>query len=665
MFDIKTEQGHISELVYNGLNFAEPGAKTASVGFTLKSDDIQNQAERVQCSLYLDRTSTYDDVHTENGVTVCRDTENSICTTYYSDCDGLHISAYTENEEISQFALNFDLNFLAKMCGEGETQFLPTSPYTSDDGNYLYYILMYDQGKCMVILSEKKCDGWKLGYAQASRISRLQIMGSFDKIFGGSDTKEIKVRVFMADNVDEAFSKVSDIFGAPLCKNIINGGFDGNAAVEVKGSADRIEVVSPSGEKTEYVPENNIVKISLKEFGLHKVIPYMGENKGLNSWVWNGQDAKEQFIKCTNSIRKPYHNDHNLCEGGCFLWSMLCNRRITGNTKNDDVIKKELAIVMCEEGEPVPRKTIVPYKTEYAPYHICDSTRVQEQYFGVSILLEAYKAFGDEKYINFAANALDELLDNWFKDGMICNLDHDYTTVCAPIIPIVDMANAMKAINSDKAEKYAKAAVEIAEFLLKRDLIFPTEGSNEKNSSRGWEDGSISCTALSVLYVCANLKFDKRYIDFAKKVLDVHKCFTIYTPDARMNGSSFRWWETIWEGDGEGPAICAGHAWTIWRAEALYWYGALTGDNEAMQGSQNGFVTNFAKINEKGEMFACFEADYIRGGGLDSVKPTLIHLQDGQHIERFKLAHCYPKHVDNSLSRYAWVRYCYTWGKNM
>lgn len=31
-------------------------------------------------------------------------------------------------------------------------------------------------------------------------------------------------------------------------------------------------------------------------------------------------------------------------------------------------------------------------------------------------------------------------------------------------------------------------------------------------------------------------------------------------------------------GDADGPAICCGHAWTIWRAEADYLYYALTGD---------------------------------------------------------------------------------------
>lgn len=78
-----------------------------------------------------------------------------------------------------------------------------------------------------------------------------------------------------------------------------------------------------------------------------------------------------------------------------------------------------------------------------------------------------------------------------------------------------------------------------------------------------YEDGSISCTALSLLYFCMHLEIKEEYLNLAKEILELHNAWRIYTPDARMNGSSFRWWETIWEGDGQGPAISAGHAWTI------------------------------------------------------------------------------------------------------
>ena len=88
----------------------------------------------------------------------------------------------------------------------------------------------------------------------------------------------------------------------------------------------------------------------------------------------------------------------------------------------------------------------------------------------------------------------------------------------------------------------------------------------------------------------------------------------------------------------------------------------LTGDKEALRASWNGFVTNFAKATPQGNMYSCYEPDYIRGGGREKLKATLLHLQDGVKIDSFSLAHNYPIHTDSSLSRYVWIRYVYTWG---
>lgn len=646
--------GCIGDLSFDGVNLAATHGETGSVGFTLISDDIKNQTDKEDFNLYHDRTSTYDSIEKNGNITVCTDIKNKIRTQYICEDDIFHIISNTDNSEISQFALNFDLNFLG-MNTDYKTQLLPTSPYKS--GKYFYYILTEPCGKFVTIVSQKPCDGWKIRYSPTfcgHYILRLQIMASFDRAFSGSGKKDIDLKMFVSDSIDAAFERISKIFDAPLLKIIKSGGFDGETEIHAVGACDRIVLKDSDGNKTVLDAKNE--KIKLCKFGFHTVTPYNGEKKGLDAVLWCGKDAEMLFEKCTGAIKKPYHVDDNLCEGGCFLWSMLCNMRIGKHRKYDSIVKHELSEIMGENGVQIPRKTIVPYKTEYAPYHICKSTRIQEQFFGVSILLEAYKTYSDKKYLDFAQKTLDELLDNYFINGKIYN-GEDYTTVCAPVISIVDMANVTQ------NKRYKKAAIAVAEYLLKRGINFPTEGTDSNNTKRDFEDGSISCTALSVLYVCANLHYDERYIKFAKEILDLHKAWTIYTPDAKMYGSSFRWWETIWEGDGEGPAICAGHAWTIWKAEALYWYGILTGDKDAFLMSQNGFVTNFAKANKNGEMYSCFEVDYIRGGGHENVKKDVKQLADGSFVDSFKIAHAYPAHTDSSLSRYAWVRYVYTWEK--
>ena len=113
-----------------------------------------------------------------------------------------------------------------------------------------------------------------------------------------------------------------------------------------------------------------------------------------------------------------------------------------------------------------------------------------------------------------------------------------------------------------------------------------------------------------------------------------------------MYHSSLRWWETKWEGDKDGNAICAGHAWTIWRAEADYGYGTLFSDDEYLLKAYNGFMSNFAKIDKDGKSYTCYQPDYITGGGFT----------DKSDDVEFRIAKGFPRQTDSGLSRYVWIR---------
>lgn len=648
----------------SGVNISGNMNLFGSVGFTLLSDDITSQEDRPNCSPYKDRTSVGKKVFAdENSACYC-DEEYQINMRYSLD-KGLNIEAKTDNPEISQFGVNLELNFLGKRGTPYINQIMPTSPYTSIDNKYMYCIMTRADGRFIVCTAVTECDGWKIDYSPEKSghyIRNFKFLASFDKVYNGSKRKNVKINIQCAESLKEAYEIISSIYNIPYCYNILGGNFGNNPVIGVSEESEKIEVISPSGKKSVIeTKENKICEIPVSEYGFYKVIPYSEGKQGIDSLVWYGKNMKELFDLSTLAIRESYHGDITLCEGYCFLWAMLADMRLEGHLKFDAVARKELSEIMGENGVNIPRKTILPYKTEeFDAYHISGSKRIQEQFFGVSILMEAYKLYKEEEYLEFAVEALNELVKNWITDeGMVFN-GQDYTTVCAPVIPVVDMAKLLSELNDERSKLFYDTAIKIAEFLLKRGLRFPTEGMGEDSESDA-EDGSVSCTALSVLYVCANLHYDKRYIDFAEGILKVHKAWTIYSPDARMNRSSFRWWETIWEGDGQGPAICAGHAWTIWKAEALYLYGILTCDEEAIVESWNSFITNFSKTTEKGVMYACFEADYIRGGGEEWHKKGLKQLEGEDISVKYKIAHCYPEHCDNSLSRYAWVRNAYSW----
>lgn len=664
-YTMTVENGVIKEFYLHGneTNLADVGGELGSACFTLKSDDLKTM-EHDPLDQYRDRRTKYDrcSAESENSIAFT-DSENRITTEYILDERGAIIHSETDNSEISEFGINLELNFMDKPDKHWQGQLLPTTPYTSSKGGYMYYIMSRPNGKFFSAVATTPCDGWKIKYSPYELghfMLNLQFLASFDKLYNGSERKEISMRLRCADTLDEAFRQISEELNKPLVHIIKSGGTDGSAEVKVYGKADFLELCAPSGKVTETDLSGHI---PLTEFGMYTVTPIYKNMRGLDAVLWHGTDLISLFDKSCDAIEEPYHPDRNLCEGGCFLWAMLLNMRLGNHLRYDKVARKELDIIMAKTDEYIERRTILPFPYDgFSAYHVYKSSRVQEQFFGVSILLEAYRVYKDESILEYAIASLNELVQNWMQNGMVYN-GKDYTTVCCPMIPLVDMALFLKEQSDPRAEVFETAAAQMAEYLDKRGFDFPTEGHEKETQNPTLEDGPISCTALALFYYCAHIKRNDSYIEFAKEIMRFHNAWSMSTPDARINGSSFRWWETLWEGDGQGPAICAGHAWTIWRAESLFWGGILCRDDNMLLDSWNGFVTNFAKIQSDGSMYSCFEVDYFRGGGLDGIKQSLLQLSGENTDIEYTLAHSYPKHKDNSLSRYVWARSFDTWLK--
>ena len=130
--------------------------------------------------------------------------------------------------------------------------------------------------------------------------------------------------------------------------------------------------------------------------------------------------------------------------------------RFGANKKYERAVKKELAAITArDEKQALPRQTIW-YKPHggFPAYNVYESGRMQEQFFGITILLDAYRYFGIRKYLDYAVRSLKSVLRLCQKeDGRLARADtgEDYTTVCCPMIPVCDMANFLK----DKDEKSA------------------------------------------------------------------------------------------------------------------------------------------------------------------------------------------------------------------
>ena len=57
-------------------------------------------------------------------------------------------------------------------------------------------------------------------------------------------------------------------------------------------------------------------------------------------------------------------------------------------------------------------------------------------------------------------------------------------------------------------------------------------------------------------------------------------------------------------------------------------------------------MSNISKINKKGKTYACYQPDYITGGGF---------AERADDVE-FRIARGFPRQTDSGLSRYLWTR---------
>lgn len=656
---VKEETGLICCLSsdFGTYNLADE-AGFGGICYTLKGDDITTDEHFVP---YADKLAVYDSItQTAQGITCCN-TEFGITTTYTLDSDKLLIESTVGDERFAQFGLDFNMNFLTKVNGTDAGQLLPSSPYTSLDQSKMYCIMPTIECGFTVIAAKTPCKAWKTIYKD--QIKTFQLLASLPDYFDAERCSHINVEISFAKTLTECYHNIQQLYDCPMACPNITGTFGSYLDIPILGNADQVLVSSEYGTK-QYTLTDSSVHILSEGYGKYHIIPYKNGIAGLDTVIWFGENAETLFQKSCSTIKPPYHGDYNLCEGMVWCWSLICYMRHYHDFQYLSVVEDALKTVMGETTPFVARHTIVPYAIEPFPaYHLYQSGRIQEQFFGISILTEMFKLTNKQHYLDFAIRSAQTLIDYYQKDNgsFVTPNGHDYTTVCAPMIPIVDLAVLLRQTDHTLSLYFSNSAKKAADYLVKRGLRFPTEGSIKGVTNEVMEDGSISCTALSLLYYCRYVELVPEYLDFAKQVLQFHDWWKTYTPDVRMYQSTMRWWETKWEGDGTGCAICCGHAWTIWRAEADFHMAVLTKDPTYFIQSWNGYMTNFSKIEKNGETYACYQPDYFPGGGLEGIRRTLLQLSPEDIPKKYEIVHDYPKHLDRSLSRYVWVRFCATW----
>ena len=633
-----------------------------SVAYTHISDDI-TKGEKPFLSPYSER---YDTFSLKNDSLVGKETGSQLRVKPFDD--GIEIVLECKSKQISEFGLHLPFNFLGKLCGGvREGQFLPNACFVSKYTPIKYWYLARPNGNNLVVCALSEIDGFRniySSYNYGHYITGLNIYADFDKVLKTSKKKgTMRLCILPVSSFSDCLTKLSKVYSLPFLSYEICGGKIGDViSLQSYGNVDEIKVVNAKGEK--------IVKFDgcflLDTEGETTIIPYTDGKAGAEISVYAYKDFVDLYKKSMNAVKmeEVQATDGNLCEHQNWLNAMLkfLNRYKDSLSEDEIKIYEEKALMALSEitetdyKKAFARRTIFHEPHDgYPAYNIFKSNRVQELFSGISILIEAYKYFKDKKYLDYVIGTMDCLLNYYQQEnGSLQRRNgseiQDYSSVCAPIIPIIEAAKLMKDINDGLANRYLESAGKLAEYLYKRGFDFPTEADKTDLAQPEVEEGSISCTALQLLYYAKNATYKQEYVDFARQVLDMHDAYIIKTPLSAVFSSTLRWWETCWEGDEDGPAICNGHAWTIWRAEADYLYYALTGDRKYKLKAFNGFLSNLAKIKDDGTSYSIRQTDMIPGGGL---------CENGKGVQ-YRIAPEWSDRKDSSLSRYVFVRLCET-----
>jgi hypothetical protein len=645
------------------------------LAFTYLAEDIK-KVPATSSMPYAQRTAGYDSVlMEENGDILLKNYNFKTQTKICFKKEYMSLNMRCESNEVSEWGLYLPFNMTNQPNGEWRKQTVPATIYHTADQRKWFCYLTRPDGKNLLSVCENDIDGIKIDYC-GFKIDAVRFLHSFDRALGYPENKgtELAVRVYGVSDFDEVASVVSSVWQMPMAYFDISSCKVGDKIkLKVAGEYDRLVIEKADGTSESISISEKEPEITLNQYGLNRITPYYKDKCGVDCSVYAYYDWNEGYKKACMAVEQNYDKilgttsdgavvwepphaeyrgtkDYNLCEHAMWCSAAMRYMLIYGI---DQKLKKDtenlLNIITAANPDLfIKRCTIIPEaQGEIAPYNTFGLNRIQEAFNGVEILIDAYKLFGKKDYLELAINILNAQIAHMDENGCLYRNGVDYCTVTCMILPICDMAVLLKSLNDERFKKFKTAAIKMADHIVKRGFNFPTEGGCIPNMK---EEGSMSCSALSVVYVCELIEFKQEYIDFAKQILTAHNAWVSKVPFSPAFNSTMRWWETKWEGDTTGPAICYGHAWTIWRAEADYYFGILTANKDSIIASYNGYMSNFSKMDKDGNMYAIYQNEPISSKDLVALEKRVHKNEIG-----------FPEKRDSTLSRYAFTRAYKSW----
>jgi hypothetical protein len=558
--------------------------------------------------------------------------------------------------------INLDFNLLDTPCEHGwKTQCMPKVIYTGENRDYGYFVFSTPDHRYMGLAVNKPFACWRIKYSYAGhRMTGFQLLNEADDVLteGGPPLKAVSClegSIVFASGAGECLEKISRILDLCIVDFPVSGGPAGSEIPLKLIGKGSIEITAPDGSGA----EAGGMKLRLDQKGRYRLTGVSPSGRKHESGIFCQSSWEEIYDKVNTFYRDHFQDEAGAfyrviradtlrpdgcrtfegisfgdvtepmsCRtgefGGFAAWAMIKNCLTFGEKPEFmPAIEKYLfnwALNKAHEDKPYPG-TINSSASEYlgrvyGPMHLYREINYPQHeeflmeemadYFALTKNIEiAEKAFKlGRHFVSEHMDGSGMVICQNSKDGHVV----DYSTVHTPIAALIRLADmSMPQNRPDERAFFMEHAEKIADFLCRRGFSFPTEGEQMT------EDGSMSCTVISLLWAYLRIKPKTEYLTLAEEILSCHRVLELEGTDCRIRGSSLRFWETQYETRDWGPSINAGHAWTIWTAEAKALMALIKKDFNLLREAWEGFVANICKVRETGAMPSCYTPDMIPG----------------------------------------------------
>lgn len=546
---------------------------------------------------------------------------------------------------------------------------MPVMMETDPDLGWAWVAWQRHEGDLHVVAVDGPSAGWHIRYSYAGhRMEGFEILARADDVIADSDrfahgrlptTTRLRVHMARVGSRSEASQRAAALLdlamAMPSATATVVGGSVALAAV---GVPEQVVVERPDGSATSMtaVPEH-LVLDQPGHWHIHSQRAgrtHTTRVVALADWrafaersiAWHREHyqlPRGAFARAVNAAGEPVGvtlagsafgdpDEGMSCRtgefGGYAAWAQLLHQRAFGRDATmGESVDRYFGWLFNRGREANPGPGTLSFAAhnshgrDYSPYHFFNEIcYAQHEAWLIRQLADAIRDGHDEtgEYLTHLRGLVTHYLsDHVDADGVIWNQNWpdetpvDYGTVDCPLVHLIEAWKTLRVYDAQLAEAVLTVCQRQAAHLYQRGFDFPTEGEPCT------EDGSIACQAWGLAYAYNHLPdTDPAWIELATQLMAYHAKLECSGTDARVNGSSLRFWETMYETDAWGPSINAGHGWTLWSACARYELFVATGRFEHLERAWRHTGCVAARLQSDGSFPACWTPDPV---------PSLAH----------------------------------------